>query len=253
LTAILFVDGGHKSSTGLSQALRGAAYEVARAVDGLEALRLFYQTHPGAVLIGTPVPKLEALELVHLLRAISTVPILVLVEKPSSSATVRALDAGADDVIDRATSEEEIMARVRASLRRSSVTLPVSYDETVLRTGDILVDRTSRTVVKRGSVVSLTQTEFRLLDALASRLGQVAPHRFLLSTVWGDAFVEDTHYLRMYIGYLRLKLEDDPTKPKYLKNEWGVGYRLAAIPFTSGPLEPSDLPAYAVVTGLTPT
>jgi two-component system KDP operon response regulator KdpE len=94
----------------------------------------------------------------------------------------------------------------------------------------LTIDREAH-VVKRGSrVVRLTPTEFRLLEALALRVGKVAPHRFLLSTVWGDEYVDDTHYLRIYVGYLRQKLEDDPSRPVYLLNEWGTGYRLAAIP-----------------------
>jgi DNA-binding response OmpR family regulator len=160
VTAILLVDPVSRSATALVHALQDASYEVYRAHDGLEGLRLFYERHPDAVVIGAPTPKLDAFELVHVLRAISAAPILLLVDKGAGGMTVRALDA----------------------------------------------------------------------DALASRLGQVAPHRFLLSAVWGDAFVDDTHYLRMYIGYLRLKLEDDPAHPTYLRNEWGVGYRLAAVP-----------------------
>jgi two-component system KDP operon response regulator KdpE len=230
VTAILVVDSTGRSSTALAQALRAAAYELIQAYDGLEALRLFYQRHPDVVLVGTQIPKLDALELVHVLRAISSAPILLLADVATVGATVRALDAGADDVVNRSTAEEEVLARIRASLRRATRRSPEPQNAAVVRTGDVLIDRPGRLVLKRGTAVSLTQTEFRLLDALASRLGQVAPHRFLLSTVWGDSFIEDTHYLRMYIGYLRTKLEDDPAQPRYLRNEWGVGYRLAAVP-----------------------
>jgi two-component system KDP operon response regulator KdpE len=100
----------------------------------------------------------------------------------------------------------------------------------MVQTGDLVIDREAKLVSKAGEQVSLTRTEYRLLDALAARVGQMAPHRFLLSTVWGDAFVDDTHYLRVYVGYLRQKLEDDPKHPQYLINEWGMGYRLAALP-----------------------
>jgi two-component system KDP operon response regulator KdpE len=229
VTLVLLVDSVGDSGTAVAEALHDAAYEVIHAHDGLEGLRFFYQRHPDLVVIGAPTPKIDALELVHVLRAISSAPILLLVDAGTTGLTVRALDAGADDVIGRPTDAEEVLARVRASLRRATQPVTIT-DQDIVRTGDIVIDRPGRTVLKRGAAVALTQTESRLLDALASRLGQVAPHRFLLSTVWGDAFVEDTHYLRMYIGYLRLKLEDDPAHPTYLRNEWGVGYRLAAVP-----------------------
>jgi len=132
-------------------------------------------------------------------------------------------------VLTKSTPLGEVVARVRATLRRTG-SRHQEEERAVIRTGAIEIDRTSRIVTKNGMPVQLSRTEYRLLDALALRIGQVAPHRLLLSNVWGGAFVDGSHYLRMYMGYLRQKLEDDPRHPRYLRNEWGLGYRLALLP-----------------------
>jgi two-component system, OmpR family, KDP operon response regulator KdpE len=128
-----------------------------------------------------------------------------------------------------------VVARLRATIRRYNRELELQADDAVVRTGALVVDRQSQRVSKCGIAVPLTRTEYRLLDALAVRLAQVAPHRYLLSTVWGEEYVDDTHYLRVYVGYLRAKLEDDPARPRYLVNEWGTGYRLALLPIETDP------------------
>src|SRR5262249_47985462 len=158
------------------------------------------------------------------------------------------LEAGADDVMPNRVAGEELLARIRATSRRATREVTPTPDQGLVRTGDLMIDRTKRLVTKAGRNVALSQTEYRLLDALASHVGRVAPHRFLLSTVWGDAFVDDTHYLRMYVGYLRAKLEDDPGQPTYLRNEWGTGYRLALLPVLDmGPTRPEiDLDTVSV-------
>jgi two-component system, OmpR family, KDP operon response regulator KdpE len=149
---------------------------------------------------------------------------------PDPDAIVRALDQGADDYITRPFSGTEFVVRIRAAVRRALRARKTPEQNLVVQTGDLVIDREARIVTKCGTVVHLTPTEFRLLEALSIRVGKVAPHRFLLSTVWGDEFINDTHYLRIYVGYLRQKLEDDPARPEYLLNEWGTGYRLAAFP-----------------------
>jgi two-component system KDP operon response regulator KdpE len=233
MPAALLVESDESVTETLLTALRGTAETVLHAPDGLEALRLFYENRVELALIGFPVQKFDGVELVRLFRNLSGLPILVLAASPNSSLTVRLLEAGADDVMPVQVSLEELLARIRATSRRASRDTAAVEAQAVVRTGDLVIDRSRHLVTKAGRPVALSQTEYRLLDALASHVGRVAPHRFLLSTVWGDAFVDDTHYLRMYIGYLRAKLEDDPSQPNYLRNEWGAGYRLALLPVTS--------------------
>jgi two-component system, OmpR family, KDP operon response regulator KdpE len=213
-----------------ARALRDADLSVIEALDGLDALRATFTTRPQAIVMDLQAQGIDGLELVRVLRAACDVPIIVLTADPRPQITVRVLDHGADDVLDRACSETELVARVRAAIRRYERQPSEPAQGMVVRTGSLVIDRESQIVTKDGEPVSLSRTEYRLIDALASRLGQVAPHRFLLSTVWGDAYVDDTHYLRVYIGYLRNKLEDVPAGPRYIINEWGLGYRLMALP-----------------------
>jgi two-component system KDP operon response regulator KdpE len=177
------------------------------------------------------VPLGDGLELVRVLRAAANIPILVIAAHHSTELAVRALDTGADDCVDTQADRGEIVARLRAAIRRYARHVRSTENPTVVRTGTLVIDRGSQFVTKRGAAVQLTRTEYRLLDTLALRPGQIAPHRYLLSTVWGDASADDTHYLRVYIGYLRNKIEDEPARPRYLLNEWGTGYRLAMLPF----------------------
>jgi two-component system, OmpR family, KDP operon response regulator KdpE len=237
MPAALIVDADDASAASLADALRGVVETTLHARDGLEALRLFYENPIEFAVIGFPVAKFDGVDLVRLLRNLSGIPLLVLAASPNTATIVRLLEAGADDVIGSRVPSEELLARIRATSRRATREVPPVGDQGLVRTGDLVIDRTKRLVTKSGRVIGLSQTEYRLLDALSSHVGRVAPHRFLLSTVWGDAFVDDTHYLRMYIGYLRAKLEDDPAQPVYLRNEWGTGYRLALLP-----IAPADRP-----------
>lgn len=235
MTAALLVEGNEKLAEAQSAALVSSAYQVLCVRDGLEALRAFYENVVDLVIIGTPVQKFDSIELTRLLRNLTDVPILLVVPAAASPTVVRLLEAGADDVVTANVAPEEFLARIRACFRRlRRADHPPLGEESIVKTGSLVIDRKTRVVTRAGQPVALSQTEYRLLDALASQVGRVAPHRFLLSTVWGDAFVEDTHYLRMYIGYLRAKLEDDPAQPVYLKNEWGTGYRLSLLPDPAG-------------------
>ncbi len=200
------------------------------AVDGLEAFRAVFQASPDAVLIDLTIDEVDGLELVRMLRAASPLAIVAVLGIADQARGVAVLDLGADDVIRPSTPPSEILARVKAAIRRSQrVTQAAAVSPPVVQTGDIAIDRSAQTVTKAGVRVSLSRTEYRLLDALASRAGQVAPHRFLLSAVWGNEYVDDVHYLRVYVGYLRSKLEDDPHAPRYIRSEWGVGYRLVVL------------------------
>jgi two-component system, OmpR family, KDP operon response regulator KdpE len=211
------------------RALSAGQYSPAEAVDSREAIRMLFDLRPDGIILDLDVGPPGGVELVRVLRAAAEVPIVALARDVSPELSVEILDVGADDIATLDTAPEEIVARMRAAIRR--VSRPARPgDRMIVRTGGLVIDRTAQTVAKKRVPIALTRTEYRLLDALASRVGQVAPHRYLLSTVWGDAFVDDTHYLRVYIGYLRAKLEDDPARPRYLVNEWGLGYRLMQLP-----------------------
>jgi len=219
----------------LSTVLSAQEFELFEADDGLAAFRLVFDLSPQAVIVDLRVEGIAGLELVRMLRAASDLAILAIAPKSDPTTTVGALEVGADDVALLNTSPAELVARLRAAIRRSARGQQRRSDAngSLIETGDLVIDRTARTVTKNGEHIALTRTEYRLLDALASRIGQVAPHRFLLSDVWGDQSVDDTHYLRVYIGYLRQKLEENPRRPRYILSEWGVGYRLVQRPPTS--------------------
>lgn len=227
MTLVLVASSDQRLRDNLCALLRDEGTPTREAGNGLEALREVFQTQPDAILLDLAIHEVEGLELVRMLRAASDFAIIALLPVADQTRSIAALDMGADDVIRTTTPPTELLARLHASIRRSRRKSPEEREEaTVVRTGELEIDRATQIVTKQGKRVSLSRTEYRLLDALASRVGQVAPHRFLLSTVWGNAYVDDVHYLRVYIGYLRSKLEDDPGHPRYLRSEWGVGYRL---------------------------
>lgn len=231
VTLVLVASSDSRLRESLATLLRDGGLTALEAADGLEALRVVFTSQPEAVLLDLGIDEVDGLELVRMLRAASDLAILVLLPPSDQSKGVIALDVGADDVIRASTPPSELIARLKASIRRSQREPSEEHaDTTLVRTGEIEIDRATQVVTKSGERVALSRTEYRLLDALASRVGQVAPHRFLLATVWGNAYVDDVHYLRVYIGYLRAKLEDDPSAPRYLRSEWGVGYRLAILP-----------------------
>ena len=216
----------------LSAVLSAQEFELVEADDGLAAFRLVFDLYPQAAIVDLRIEKVAGLDLVRMLRAASALAILAIATDTDPMTTVGALEVGADDVARPDTPPAELIARLRAAIRRSARVPQHRADAngSLIETGELVIDRTARTVTKSGARIALTRIEYRLLDALASRIGQVAPHRFLLSNVWGDQFVDDTHYLRVYIGYLRQKIEANPPHPQYILSEWGVGYRLVQRP-----------------------
>ena len=230
MTVIAVVDPDEQTRRRLVRTLEAGELITIEASDGLEALRTTFASRPNAAVIDLQTTGIDGLELIRVMRAACDMPIIAVAPQGMAQLTVRALDAGADDVIERTCSATEILARVRAAIRRYQRRPAQDDVARHVASGAIMIDREAQTVTKNGDVVQLTRTEYRLLDALSARLGEVAPHRYLLSTVWGDAHVDDTHYLRVYIRYLRQKLEDNPSEPRYLLNEWGMGYRLARLP-----------------------
>jgi two-component system, OmpR family, KDP operon response regulator KdpE len=182
---------------------------------------------PDLVIADLGLPDGDGTDLIRELRTWSQVPVIVLSARSDEEDKVRALDAGADDYIEKPFGVSELLARVRANMRRHQSARAGDAASTVTL-GDIEIDRAARIVRKAGVEVHLTPIEYRLLGVLVANAGRVLTHRHLLREVWGPSHVEHNHYLRVFMGSLRHKLEDDPAQPKMLVTETGVGYRLIA-------------------------
>lgn len=224
------VDGRDGSAQRLTRLLESEGLSVVEASDGPDALQRIFQGRPDVAVVGVEVSVGDS-SLIRILRAACPIPLIALVDGADPAQVIEALGAGADHAIPRGCGAMEFVARLRVAMRRQEeATSGSGGSRRLLRTGSLTIDRGARTVKKHGRRISLSKTQYAMVDALAAQLGEVVPHRFLLSKVWGEAFVDDVHYLRVYIGYLRQKLEDDPSVPQYFVNDWGIGYRLARLP-----------------------
>ncbi|HEX4300020.1 MAG TPA: response regulator [Gammaproteobacteria bacterium] len=205
-------------------ALESEGMAVHEAAGGREALVAARSRKPELLVLDLGLPDMDGVEVVKELRRWSGMPILVLSARHQEDAKIATLDAGADDYLTKPFNVGELLARVRAALRRArgATTQPSDY-----RSDGLEVDLEKRRVVVAGFEVHLTPIEFRLLTSLVQHTGRVVTHRQLLKEVWGPDHVEDNHYVRIYMAQLRHKLEEDPAQPRYLLTEAGVGYRLA--------------------------
>ncbi len=199
-------------------------FDVAEAANGLAALQQLRDTLPDLVLLDIAMPELDGFETLRMMREISSVPVIMLTARGDEDDRVRGLELGADDYVTKPFSPRELVSRVRAVLRRTEIAAPaekatIQVDERL----SINFDR--REVLVEGRPVKLRPTEYRLLYHLVQNAGWVVPHDQLLAKVWGYEYREETHYLRLYINYLRQKLEPDPANPRYILTERGVGYR----------------------------
>jgi two-component system, OmpR family, KDP operon response regulator KdpE len=219
---VLVVDDDRQIRRALSTALGGHGYEVEVAVDGTDALTRIASWYPDVVVLDLIMPNVDGFEVVRDARTWTDVPIIVLSARGRFDDKVTALDLGADDYITKPFGIEELEARIRAILRRTRS----GEEETAIQLGDITIDLAAHVVTRRGEPVHLTPTEFTLLQTLAAERGKVMTHRQILGRVWGDYAAENSRQLRVYINYLRRKLEDDPAKPRLIVTEPGVGYRL---------------------------
>lgn len=219
---ILVVDDEPQLTRVLRTGLKSRGYEVRVAADGLTALDTFSDWQPHLVLTDLAMPNMDGLELCRKLRSISQVPIIVLSAKGEEKTKVEALDLGADDFITKPFGIDELLARIRASLRRAA-TSP-SADVKILEAGDFRVDIEARKVSVRDREVHLTPKEFDLLVYFLRHAGKVLTHRTLLAAIWGGNYVEQNEYLRVFVGNLRKKLESE-NQFRYILTEPWVGYR----------------------------
>ena len=210
--------------------LRARGYEVTTSVAGQDALVEAARRPPDAVLLDLGLPDLDGTQVIRELRGWSAVPVIVLSGRAGSDDKIGALDAGADDYVTKPFSMEELMARLRAALRRD----PTRPAGTVYTIGSCEVDLAAHTVIRKphgsdgeAEQVHLTRTEWRMLDVLLRSAGQLVPSSRLLVELWGPGAEDSTHYLRFHMARLRRKLEDDPPRPRYLLTEPGMGYRYA--------------------------
>jgi two-component system, OmpR family, KDP operon response regulator KdpE len=197
--------------------------EVSLATTGEEALRAFAAEAPDLVVLDVAMPPPDGLEVCRRIRKTSRVPILMLTVRDTTLDKVRALDLGADDYVTKPFDPMELLARLRALVRRGGG--PLAQQEPVFSSGDFFFDGRAREVRIGDGVVRLTSTEFRLLEELIRHAGDVVPHQALLERVWGPDWTTDPNYLKVFIRRLRQKLGDDAERPRYILTEWGVGYR----------------------------
>ncbi len=228
---VLVVDDEPQILRALETTLRGAGYEIETAATGEAALAQAAVRPPDAVILDLVLPGRSGTDVCRALREWSQVPVLVLSAIGEEREKVAALDAGADDYVTKPFGIDELLARLRAVLRRAR---PAS--EPVIEIGELRIDLEKRAVYRDGELVKLTPHEFRLLRVFALNEGKLLTHRTILREVWGAAYQDESHYLHVYISQLRRKIESDPARPSYILTEPGAGYRL---------VEPRDGPGGA--------
>ncbi|MFY0408279.1 response regulator [Solicola sp. PLA-1-18] len=225
MTYVLAVDDDPGILRTLAINLRARDYRVQTAGDGRSALQVVAEEVPDVILLDLGLPDIGGVDVIRQVRSSSSVPIVVLSARHESDDKVEALDAGADDYVTKPFGMDELLARVRAAVRRAA---PVDAARPPVLAGALTIDLDDRRLVRDGTEVHLTPTEWRLVDALVSAQGRLVKQADLLRTVWGPSYERETNYLRVYLGTLRRKLEDDPSRPRHFLTEPGLGHRFVA-------------------------
>lgn len=221
---ILVVDDDTTLLNLLEQSLGKAGYEVITATNGLNGLQRMYEERPDLIILDVMMPGMDGWETCRRIREMSQVPIIMLTAKDEEADKIKGFEHGVDDYVTKPFSFAELTARVAAVLHRTRQR-PPRRRPAIHHVNDLVIDLENRRVTKDGEVLDLTPTEYRLLATLVENAGRVLSHEQLLADVWGPEYVDDTGYVKRYIWYLRQKLEDDPSKPKYILTERGFGYR----------------------------
>jgi two-component system, OmpR family, KDP operon response regulator KdpE len=223
VSRVLVVDDEPQIVRALVINLRARRHEADAAYDGASALRMAADRHPDVVLLDLGLPDMDGVEVIAGLRGWTRVPIIVLSARHTSDEKVQALDAGADDYVTKPFAMDELLARMRAAVRRFDA--GSGPEASSLETASFTVDLAAKKVSRHGTDIRLTPTEWHLLEVLTRNAGRLISQRRLLQDVWGPGYGTETNYLRVYMAQLRRKLEDDPTRPRHFITEPGMGYR----------------------------
>jgi two-component system KDP operon response regulator KdpE len=223
MSKVLVVDDEPALARALAINLRAHGWEVVTAADGRSALDAAATEHPDVVVLDLGLPDLDGTEVIAGLRGWTSVPIVVLSARQHGEDKIEALDLGADDYVTKPFAMNELMARLRAAVRRSQDASPAP---SAVEVGDLVIDLARKRVSRGGTEVRLTPTEWAFLELLARNVGRLVPRSQILREVWGPAYEHETHYLRVYAAQLRRKLEDDPAHPRHLVTTPGLGYTL---------------------------
>ena len=225
-TRILLVDDDELLCQSFQLILNDMGFDVELAHTGVEGLKKAYSLQPDVILLDVMMPDMDGWETCQRFKEMCDVPIIMLTAVDAQENVIKGLDLGADDYIVKTVTSEELGARIRAVLRRASRSNVASGKQKPIITQDnLIIDFDKHEVTVDNERIDLSPTEFRLLSVMARHKGRVLPHDFLLTQVWGPEYIGEIDYLRLYISYLRRKLEKDPANPTLIFNEWGVGYR----------------------------
>lgn len=224
MSTVLVVEDEAALARALAINLRARGFEVAIASSGQAALAKAADSHPDVVVLDLGLPDLDGIEVLEGIRGWSSVPVIVLSARSTGAEKVLALDAGADDYVTKPFEMNELLARIRAAIRRGH--LAGGSTVSAVETASFVIDLAAAQVRRGDDVVRLTPTEFHILEVLARNIGRLVPGQQLLAEVWGPGYEKEQHYLRVYMAQLRRKLEPDPARPRHLITEPGLGYRL---------------------------
>ena len=227
---ILVIDDDPDLRLMLKAQLERRKHRVVVASSGRDGLQKAYQARPDLVILDIMMPGMDGWEVCRRLRELSSVPIIMLTARNMQGDVVKGLESGADDYLVKPFSTAELDARIQAVLRRSGSSDGAGISRTPFYSnGYLTIDFDRRIVKVQNTSINLTPTEFKLLSCLVRNEGRVLPHRYLLTEVWGPEYADEVDYVKLYIRYLRLKLEEDPSDPIYIQTEWGIGYRFSEV------------------------
>ena len=219
---ILFADDEPKIRMFIRANLEARDYEVHLAQDGVEAVEMAANVLPDVIVLDVNMPRMDGIEACRRIREWADTPIIMLSVRGEEKDKVRALDEGADDYVTKPFGMEELLARIRVALRRAS---GITTSSAIFTADDLEVDLANHVVKRRGQILKLTRTEYELLVYMVTNCGKVLTHRELLHNVWGSEYGEEAEYIRVFIGQLRRKIEDDPSNPQFIITEPRIGYR----------------------------